>query len=90
MYSTVYMQVFILSIQYRWFRNTKSQKSDILSLSLDPIADMNNVVLGLFVLCIKIDNFPIGIEIYASIASRKYKSSVLIDWLNQYNSNAWY
>ena len=73
------MQVFVLSMQYRWFRNTKSQKSDILSLNLDHIADMNNVMLGLFVLYIKIENFRIGIEIYPSIASRKYKSSVLID-----------
>ena len=73
------MQVFVLSMQYRWFRNIKSQKSDILSLNSDHIADMNNVVLGLLFLASKLTISLIGIEIYVSIASREYKSSVLID-----------
>ena len=51
----------------------------ILSLSLDHVADMNNVVIELFILCIKIDNFRIGTEIYVSIASPQYKSSVQLD-----------
>ena len=54
----------------------------ILSLSLDHVADMNNVVIELFVSCIEIDNFTIGTEIYVSIASPQYKSSVLINSIN--------
>ena len=60
------------------------RKRNVLSLSLVHITDMNNVLLGIFVLCIKITNsFPIEIEIYASIASTQFKVVfLLIDSIN--------
>ena len=55
------------------------RKRNLLSLSLAHITDMNNVLLGIFVLCIKINNnFPIRIEIYASITSTQFKVVLLL------------